>query len=241
MAAKQKEWELLPNLWIGKTNSFLKVYRLLGPEKKQEILKGWTPISCKGQVQKIKAWFKNQIALSEDQKKEFAQKKDNRPVEALKASTSTKYRQESPKEQPEGQEKVQVEQALNLKLQNSKERKDSHGQCAHYGKSIDGIKEQQGGNNEPIFTKGIDLEKHLSTFKTFHKEGSTKFSNLEYVQKKLVREILQITESQKIIMGLENVNKYNIFSLTHICERVESKVTLLNKTDDNCIYFITKK
>ncbi|MBW0580115.1 hypothetical protein O181_119830 [Austropuccinia psidii MF-1] len=42
-------------------------------------------------------------------------------------------------------------------------------------------------------------------------------------------------------MGLENLNKDNILSLTHICERIESKVTFLNQQDDNSISFITNK
>ncbi|MBW0546880.1 hypothetical protein O181_086595 [Austropuccinia psidii MF-1] len=60
MAARQQEWELL---------------------------KGWKPMSCKGQVQKIKAWLKNQSMLSEDKKKKLAQGRDNTPVEAPQAST----------------------------------------------------------------------------------------------------------------------------------------------------------
>ncbi|MBW0479840.1 hypothetical protein O181_019555 [Austropuccinia psidii MF-1] len=42
-------------------------------------------MSCKGKVQKIKAWLKNKSILSEDQKKELAQKKENITVEALQA------------------------------------------------------------------------------------------------------------------------------------------------------------
>ncbi|MBW0505452.1 hypothetical protein O181_045167 [Austropuccinia psidii MF-1] len=30
----------------------------MGPEKTEEFLRGWTPISYKGQVQQIKAWLK---------------------------------------------------------------------------------------------------------------------------------------------------------------------------------------
>ncbi|MBW0571778.1 hypothetical protein O181_111493 [Austropuccinia psidii MF-1] len=42
-------------------------------------------------------------------------------------------------------------------------------------------------------------------------------------------------------MGLENVNKGNILSLTHICERIESKATFLNQPDDNYISFLIKQ
>ncbi|MBW0516089.1 hypothetical protein O181_055804 [Austropuccinia psidii MF-1] len=55
------------------------------------------------------------------------------------ALTSAKQGQEIPKEQSEGQgkSKVQVKQALPTELYNSKERKDSHGKFAQYGKNSD--------------------------------------------------------------------------------------------------------
>ncbi|MBW0586673.1 hypothetical protein O181_126388 [Austropuccinia psidii MF-1] len=68
----------------------------MGPENKEELLRCWTPMSCKGQVQQIKAWFKNQSMFSEDQKKKLAQGKDNSPVEAPQASTSNNLPQQVP-------------------------------------------------------------------------------------------------------------------------------------------------
>ncbi|MBW0538196.1 hypothetical protein O181_077911 [Austropuccinia psidii MF-1] len=68
----------------------------MGPEKTQGLLKGWTPRSCKGQVQKIKAWLKNQRIWSEEKKKELAQKKEKSPVEAPQASTSRDLPQQVP-------------------------------------------------------------------------------------------------------------------------------------------------
>ncbi|MBW0479314.1 hypothetical protein O181_019029 [Austropuccinia psidii MF-1] len=68
----------------------------MGPEKKENLLKGWTPMSFKGQVHQIKAWLKNQSMLSEDQKKKLAQEK-NIPVEAPQASTSKNLPQQAPK------------------------------------------------------------------------------------------------------------------------------------------------
>ncbi|MBW0561990.1 hypothetical protein O181_101705 [Austropuccinia psidii MF-1] len=43
------------------------------------------------------------------------------------------------------------------------------------------------------------------------------------------------------MIGLENVTKDNILSLTQICARIESKITLLNQPHDNSISFITRK
>ncbi|MBW0563761.1 hypothetical protein O181_103476 [Austropuccinia psidii MF-1] len=159
--------------------------------------------------------------LSEDQKKKLAQGKENSPVEAPQASTSSKQAQENPKDQPEGQEKekwkgkAQAEQALPAELQIFQEREDSHGQCVQYGKNSDGIQKQGRGKIEPIFSKEVDIVKLLGN------------------------EILQVKESQNTIFGLENVTKDNISSLTQICARIESRVTLLNKLDDNSISFVT--
>ncbi|MBW0581778.1 hypothetical protein O181_121493 [Austropuccinia psidii MF-1] len=69
----------------------------------------------------------------------------------------------------------------------------------------------------------------------------TKFKKFKYIQQELGNEILQVKETKKTIVGLENVNKDNILSLTQICEIIESKVTLLNQTDDNSVAFITRQ
>ncbi|MBW0511481.1 hypothetical protein O181_051196 [Austropuccinia psidii MF-1] len=54
-------------------------------------------MSCKGQVQQIKTWLKNQSMLSEDQKKRLAPGKENSSVEAPQASTSKHLPQQVPK------------------------------------------------------------------------------------------------------------------------------------------------
>ncbi|MBW0473723.1 hypothetical protein O181_013438 [Austropuccinia psidii MF-1] len=96
MAAKHKEWELLPSLWIVTMNSYLQVKRFMGPEDTQHLLKGWTLMSCKGQGQKTKAWLKKQSIFPEDQKKELAQKQDNSPVEPPQAFTRNNLPQKVP-------------------------------------------------------------------------------------------------------------------------------------------------
>ncbi|MBW0592230.1 hypothetical protein O181_131945 [Austropuccinia psidii MF-1] len=89
--------ELLPSLWIGTMNSYPQVKKLMGPEKMEDLLKGWTSISCKVQVQQIKDLLKNQRMLSEDQKKKLSQGKDNSPVEAPQVSKSKSLPQQVPK------------------------------------------------------------------------------------------------------------------------------------------------
>ncbi|MBW0506775.1 hypothetical protein O181_046490 [Austropuccinia psidii MF-1] len=57
----------------------------MGPEKTEDLLRGWTLMSCKGQVRQIKAWLKSQSILSEDQRKKLAQGNENSPVKLLKS------------------------------------------------------------------------------------------------------------------------------------------------------------
>ncbi|MBW0549052.1 hypothetical protein O181_088767 [Austropuccinia psidii MF-1] len=161
------------------------------------------------------------------------------------ASTRAQHAQANSKDQPEGQEKgkgkgkAQMDQSLPAKLQDSQEREDSHGRCVQYGKNFDGIQKQGRGNIESIFSKEVDLLKLVNQIETCNKEIVTNFKTFEYIQQKLGNEILQVKESQKTMIGLENINKDNILSLTQICARIESKVTLLNQPNDNSISFIT--
>ncbi|MBW0526695.1 hypothetical protein O181_066410 [Austropuccinia psidii MF-1] len=90
-------------------------------------------------------------------------------------------------------------------------------------------------------SKEIDLVKLLTHFETCNKEILAKLNNSEYIQQRLGRQILQLKESQKTMIGLEDINKDNTLSLTQICERIESKVTLLNQPDDNSISFIRRQ
>ncbi|MBW0508862.1 hypothetical protein O181_048577 [Austropuccinia psidii MF-1] len=80
-------------------NSYLHIKSFLGQEKTIELLGGWSPLSCKEKVKKIKNWLNNQGLLSIDQKKELemipALEKD-RPV----ASTSSKPAPEQSKDNP---------------------------------------------------------------------------------------------------------------------------------------------
>ncbi|MBW0541817.1 hypothetical protein O181_081532 [Austropuccinia psidii MF-1] len=55
----------------GAIDSYLHIKSFLGQEKTIEILGGWSPLSCKYKVKKIKNLLKNQSLLSIDQKKEL--------------------------------------------------------------------------------------------------------------------------------------------------------------------------
>ncbi|MBW0475736.1 hypothetical protein O181_015451 [Austropuccinia psidii MF-1] len=76
---------------------------------------GWTPMSYKGQVQQIKAWLKKKRILSEDQEKKLAQGKDNSPVEAPQASTSSKKDKQYPKSNKKCKKNAKGKKNLNVK------------------------------------------------------------------------------------------------------------------------------
>ncbi|MBW0557216.1 hypothetical protein O181_096931 [Austropuccinia psidii MF-1] len=78
---------------------------------------------------KDKGFLENPNMLSENRRKKLAQKKDKTPCGSSL----------SLKDQPEGKGKVQMKQNLPRELQNSKERKESHGQSVQYGKNFNGI------------------------------------------------------------------------------------------------------
>ncbi|MBW0567931.1 hypothetical protein O181_107646 [Austropuccinia psidii MF-1] len=84
-------------------NSYLCIKSFLGLEKTIEILGGWSPLSCKEKVKKIKNWLNNQILLSLDQKIELQMTPalEEDPV----ASTSSKPAPEASKEKPKGRQK----------------------------------------------------------------------------------------------------------------------------------------
>ncbi|MBW0503027.1 hypothetical protein O181_042742 [Austropuccinia psidii MF-1] len=174
MAEKQQEWELLPRLWIGTMNSYLQVNNFMGPEKMEELLRGWKPMYCKGQVQQIKAWLKNQCMLSENQKNKLAQGKANSPVEAPQAATSKNQPQQvsnNDKETPEsnkkgkqkakGKEKSKCTKPYPQNYRTPKKQKTAMENVFIKEKNSDGIQKQGGANIEPIFSKEVELVKLL--------------------------------------------------------------------------------
>ncbi|MBW0502905.1 hypothetical protein O181_042620 [Austropuccinia psidii MF-1] len=86
-------------------NSYLHTKSFLGQEKNIELLGGWSPLSFKEKVKKIKNWLKNQSLLSIDQKElemTPALKKEG-PV----VSTNSKPAPEVSKDKPKGPQKKQ--------------------------------------------------------------------------------------------------------------------------------------
>ncbi|MBW0539726.1 hypothetical protein O181_079441 [Austropuccinia psidii MF-1] len=155
MEEKQKEWDFLPSLWIGTMNSYLQVKKFMGPENTEELLKGWTPMSCKGKVQKDKSLVKKpkHVIRGPEEVGPRNRKQPSGSSPSLQKQKSTsksaQQAQANPKDQPEGQAKVkgkgkaQMERALPAELQDSQGREESHGKCVQYGKKSDGIQKQE--------------------------------------------------------------------------------------------------
>ncbi|MBW0533033.1 hypothetical protein O181_072748 [Austropuccinia psidii MF-1] len=105
-AAKEEEWEICPSLWQGAIGFYLHIKSFLGQEKTIELLGGWSPLSCKDKVKKIKNFLKNQSLLSIDQKK-VLEITPALETEGPVASTSSQPAPEVSKDKPKGLQKKQ--------------------------------------------------------------------------------------------------------------------------------------
>ncbi|MBW0582354.1 hypothetical protein O181_122069, partial [Austropuccinia psidii MF-1] len=102
-AANEEEWEICPSLWQG---SYLHIKSFLGQEKTIELLGGWSPLSFKDKVKKIRNWLKNHSLLPIDQKKEL-EMTPAVETEGPVVSTSFKPAPEVSKDKPKGPQKKQ--------------------------------------------------------------------------------------------------------------------------------------
>ncbi|MBW0527865.1 hypothetical protein O181_067580 [Austropuccinia psidii MF-1] len=82
-------------------NSYLHIRSFLGQQKTIKPLGGWSPLSCKDTVQKLKNWWKNQTLLPIDQKKEL-EMTSALGKEGPVVSTSSKSAPEVSKDKPKG-------------------------------------------------------------------------------------------------------------------------------------------
>ncbi|MBW0508317.1 hypothetical protein O181_048032 [Austropuccinia psidii MF-1] len=102
--AKEEEWEICPSLLQGAMNSYLHIKSFVGQEKTIKLLGGWSPLSCKDKVKKIKNLLKNQSLLSIDKKKEL-EMTPALETEGPVASTTSKPAPEVSKDKPKGPQK----------------------------------------------------------------------------------------------------------------------------------------
>ncbi|MBW0568108.1 hypothetical protein O181_107823 [Austropuccinia psidii MF-1] len=209
---------------------------------------------CKGQVQQIKAWLKDQSMLSEDQKKKLAQGNENSQVEAPQASIRKAAPQQvpnKPKRTPKINQKAKQKEKGKAKPKWNKPYWQNHripkkertamDNVFNMARTLMELKNNEEERLNQSFSKEVDLVKLVNQIETCNKEIITKVQTFEYIQQKLGNELLLLKESQNIIIGLKNVNEDNILSLKQICAIIESNVTLLNQPDDNSISFINRQ
>ncbi|MBW0539291.1 hypothetical protein O181_079006 [Austropuccinia psidii MF-1] len=173
-AAKEEEREICPSLWQGAMNSYLHIKSFLGKEKTIELLGGWSPLSCKDKVKKIKNLLKKQTLLSIDQKKEL-EMTPALETEGSVASTSSRSVQRQAQKTSEeaessqepsrqGQRQRQLAQRLPTRVQDSQIGAFSWGQCLQYCQDSYGIHSQGAGKDEQNLSMEIIQEIHF--FKT---------------------------------------------------------------------------
>ncbi|MBW0525110.1 hypothetical protein O181_064825 [Austropuccinia psidii MF-1] len=210
-AAKEEEWEICPSLWQGAMNSYLRIKSFLGQEKTIELLGGWSLLSCKNKVKKLKNWLKNQSLLSIYQKKEL-EMTPALETEGPVGSTSSKPAPEVSKDKPK------VPQTLPTRVQDSQIGAFSHGQCVQYGQDSYGIYSQGAGKDEQnISTQIID---------EIHFVQSNIDVNIGNLDAKLTQITLDINDLKKNDKQSAEKHKSVITTLkilTNTCDRIESK------------------
>ncbi|MBW0592274.1 hypothetical protein O181_131989 [Austropuccinia psidii MF-1] len=96
----------MPKPLSGAMNSYLNIKSFGGQEKNIELLGGWSPLSCKDKVKKIKNCLKKKSLLSIDHKKELEMTPDLEN-EGPVALTSSKPAPEVSKDMPKGSQEKQ--------------------------------------------------------------------------------------------------------------------------------------
>ncbi|MBW0587777.1 hypothetical protein O181_127492 [Austropuccinia psidii MF-1] len=218
------------------------------PRKASRPSEGLDTHVLQGKSLKYKSLVKKSKPLSEDQKKELSQKKEKSPVEAPQAPTSknkpqkvqkkdkkTSKRNKKGKQKTKGKAKSKWNKPYPQNYRIPKKEKTAMDNVFNMARTLMDFLSKEEEKNEPILSREMEAVK-LVIKKLWKSWTILSISNKSWVEIFYIKK-----ESQNTIIGLENVNKDNIFSLTHICERIESKVTSLNQPDNNSISFITKQ
>ncbi|MBW0518184.1 hypothetical protein O181_057899 [Austropuccinia psidii MF-1] len=232
-AAKEEEWEICPSLWQGAMNSYLHIKRFLGQEKTIELLGGWSPLSCKDKVKKIKNWLKNQSLLSIDQKKE-PEMTPALETEAPVASTSSRSVQRQAQRTSEeaersqepsrkGQRQSKLAQTLPTRVQDPQIGAFSSGQCVQHGQNSHGIHSQGAGKDEQDFSTQIIDEIH------FVKSSiDVELGKFDAKLNKIILDISELKRNDKKYTEWYELTNVKIDSIINSCSRIESKFQVQN-------------
>ncbi|MBW0501052.1 hypothetical protein O181_040767 [Austropuccinia psidii MF-1] len=205
----------------------------LGEEKTIELLGGWSPLSCKEEVKKIKNWLKNQSILSIDQKKEL-EMTPALETEVSVASTSSRsvqrQAQRTSEEEKRSQESLrqgnrqrQLAQTLPTSVQDSQIGAFSRGQCFQYGQNSYGIHSKRAGKDEQDFSMQIIDEIHF--VKSSIDLDLGKFdANLN----KKILEMSELKRNDKKYTEWYQLTNVKLDSITNTCNIIESKCQVQN-------------
>ncbi|MBW0514801.1 hypothetical protein O181_054516 [Austropuccinia psidii MF-1] len=209
-------------------NSYLHIKSFLGQEKTIELLGGWSPLSCKDNVKKIKNYSKNQSILSIDQKKEL-EMTPALETEGPVASTSSRSVQRQAQRTSEeaersqeplrqGQRQSQLAQTLPTRVQDPQIEAFSHGQCLQYDQDSHGINSQGAVKDEQNLSAEIIQEIHFVKTSINVEIGK--------IVAKLTKMTLDINDLKKNDKNSSEMHKSVIAKLelpTNTCDRIESK------------------
>ncbi|MBW0578348.1 hypothetical protein O181_118063 [Austropuccinia psidii MF-1] len=198
----------------------------LGQEKTIELSGGWSPLSCKDKVEKIKNLLKNQSVLSIYQKKELEMtpaletegpvvSNSSRGVQrqAQRTSEDAERCQEPSRK---GKKKSQLAQTLPTRVQDPQIGAISRGQCVQYGQDSYGIHSRGAGKNEENPSMEIIQEIH-------------------FVKTSINVEIGKIdAELTKLTLDI-NYLKKNDKNSSEIHKSVIAKLELLTNTSDRIV------
>ncbi|MBW0469097.1 hypothetical protein O181_008812 [Austropuccinia psidii MF-1] len=220
-------------------NFYLHIQSFLGQEKTIELLGGWSPLSCKDKVKKIKKWLKNQSLLSIDQKKELEMTPDletEGPVASTSSISVQRQAQMNSEEAERSQEpsrQSQLAQTLLTRVKDPKIGAFSRGQCLQYGQDSYGINSQGAGKDEQNLSTEIIQEIHF--FKT---SINVEIGKIDAKLTKITLDINDLKKNDKHSAEMHKSVIAKLELLINTCYRTESEYHV---QDDEREDFSTRK
>ncbi|MBW0548406.1 hypothetical protein O181_088121 [Austropuccinia psidii MF-1] len=241
-AAKKEEWEICASLWQGAMNSYLHIKSFLGQEKTIERSRGWSPLSCKDKVKKIKNWLKKQSYLSKDQKKEL----EMTPVletEASLASTSSRNVQgqaqrtsekaeRSQEPSGKGKRKSQLAQTLPTGVQDPQIGAFSRGQCIQHGQDSDGIHSQGAQKDQQNLSTQM-----IQQIQFVQSTINVKLGKFDAKINKIKSYISEIKRNDKRYTEWYQLTNVRLYSTINTCNRIESKLQVQDDEMEDVFIF----
>ncbi|MBW0484580.1 hypothetical protein O181_024295 [Austropuccinia psidii MF-1] len=205
-------------------NSYLHITSFLGQEKTIEPWGGWSPLSCKDKVKKIKNCFKDQSLLSIDQKKELEMPPtlEEDPVASTSSRSIQRESQRTSEEEErsqepsrQGQRQSQLEQTLPTREQDPQIGAFSHGQCLQYGQNSYGIQSQRAGKDEQEFSTQI-----IDEIQFFKSSIDVELGKSDAKLNKIIMDMSELKRNDKKYTEWYQLKNVRFDSITNTCDRI---------------------